>query len=343
MWSVLSSRVHSYVVSVFIALIILSCNPLLCGASSGPAHDFDISSVPAAPDYSNLSCWAKTPENPGKEPVDVLFFYPTTFFGNNNWNQSIKEAASDAKIPKWIRSQAGVFSDMANIYAPYYRQATIYALDAPAGSNNHRSLDVAYSDIEKAFDYYMKNWNEGRPFILAGHSQGSNHLLLLLERRFSDEALRKKLIAAYVIGWSVTNEDLKKYTHLKMSEAPDETGCIISYNTQTPDASMSIVRKGAVAVNPLTMTLTKDNVPAEKNLGAMFFTDDGNVLYIPHYTGAKAVNGALTIPVPSGPDFLKPSYPGFYHQYDYAFFYCNLVENVRERIKTYLSRNPYVK
>jgi len=50
---------------------------------------------------------------------------------------------------------------------------------------------------------------QARPFILAGHSQGSNLLLMLLERRFGDAALREQLVAAYVIGWSVTAEDMQ--------------------------------------------------------------------------------------------------------------------------------------
>ncbi|MCE5202480.1 MAG: DUF3089 domain-containing protein [Synergistaceae bacterium] len=334
----MSSRIYRYTVLSLLSLLLLSWDPILCSASSGPADPFSFSSAPAAPVYSDISSWAVTPKDTARYPVDVLFFYPTTYFDDKNWNQSIKEAAIDKKIPQWIKSQAGIFNGSANLYVPYYRQATIYVLNAPLNSNNHHAMDIAYDDVEHAFDYYMKNWNKGRPFILSGHSQGSNLLFMLLKRRFNDKTLQKQLVAAYVIGWPVTQEDLEKYPHLKMSETPDETGCIISYNTQEADSPVSIVIKGTVAVNPLTMTLTKDFVPAEKNLGAMFFTED-NVQYIPYYTGAQIIDGALIIPRPSNADLLQTSPPGFYHQYDYTFFYCNLVENVNARIKAYLRKN----
>jgi acetyl esterase/lipase len=102
------------------------------------------------------------------------------------------------------------------------------------------ALEIAYEDLEDAFDYYMANYNkdsnhEPRPFILAGHSQGSNLLLMLLERKFSDAALREQLVAAYVIGWSVTDDDMSSYpalAQLGICSSKAQTGCIVTYNTQ---------------------------------------------------------------------------------------------------------------
>ena len=34
---------------------------------------------------------------------------------------------------------------------------------------------MAYADVQDAFAYYMAHWNQGRPFVLMGHSQGSFH------------------------------------------------------------------------------------------------------------------------------------------------------------------------
>ena len=330
-------RKYRFVVLSLLSALILFLNPLLCRASSGPAKPFDFSTVPVSPDYSNMSSWAEIPSNAGTYPVDVIYFHPTTYFSDKNWNQSIKESENDSGIYECIKTQAGIFNGCADLYVPHFRQTTIFFLKAPENSNNYHAIDVAYNDIERAFDYYMNNFNKGRPFILAGHSQGSQLLLMLLERRFSDKSLQKKLIAAYVLGWSVTEEDLKKYPHLKMSTTANETGCIISYNTQGIDPSVTIVRKGAIGVNPLTMTLTSDFVPAEKNMGAVFFTDD-KMQYIPHYTSAQTVDGGLSVPIPSNIKTLKSTIPGNYHSYDYSFFYCNLVENVRLRIDSYLNK-----
>jgi hypothetical protein len=83
-------------------------------------------------------------------------------------------------------------------------------------------------------------------------ARGPTFLLWLLERRvFNDPELRKQLVAAYVIGWSVTVDDIKAYPQLEMCESFDETGCIVSYNTQEKDPEISIVRNNAIGVNPL--------------------------------------------------------------------------------------------
>ena len=269
--------------------------------------------------------------------MDVFYVHPTTYFGAEDWNQSMELALKDEEITKLLTTQAGVFRNDASLYAPHYRQATIFVLNTAEDSAERQSLDLAYDDVERAFDHYLHNWNNGRPFILAGHSQGSNLVLWLLERRFDDSALREKLVAAYVIGWSVTGEDLKKYPQLKMSEAPDETGCIISYNTQEANPAVTIVRQGGIGVNPLTMTLTTDPVPAEQNLGAVFFTESG-VQEIPHYSGGQTVDGAFVVPRPFNAEQLNSGNPGFYHRYDYNFFYKNLMENVRVRVEAYLGK-----
>ncbi len=140
-------------------------------------------------------------------------------------------------------------------------------------------------------------------------------------------------MAAYVIGWSVTADDIKAYPRLKMCESFDETGCIVSYNTQEKDPEISIVRKNAVAVNPLLWNTSAEAAPKELNLGAVFHID-GVTKEIPHYTGAQTVAGALIVPRPSNADELKTA-RGFYHGYDYAFFYRNLQKNVADRIAAY--------
>lgn len=330
----MSSRIFNFAAALFLSLA-LGSSPAPCAASGGPDHPFDATRSLPAPDYADVTSWAALPADAQDLPVDVFYVHPTTYFGSEDWNQSMELAVQDEEVTDLLTTQAGVFRDDASLYAPYYRQATIFVLSTAEDSAERHSLDVAYADVERAFDYYLEHWNDGRPFILAGHSQGSNLLLWLIERRFDDPALREKLVAAYIIGWSVTGEDLKEYPHLKMAESPDETGCIISYNTQEVDTAATIVRKGGIGVNPLTMTLTTEPVPAERNLGAVFFTDCG-VLDIPHYSGGQTVDGAFIVPKPFNAEQINSENPGFYHAYDYNFFYRNLMENVSVRVRAYL-------
>ncbi len=306
------------------------------------ADVFNAAATPKAADYNNKKNWASLPsEAETEKPVDVFFVLPTTFFFPNSWNLSIEESRQDAKVGLNLTIKASVFSKACNIYAPHYRQANFKVLSS-SEENKTKALEVAYSDVEKAFDYYMTHFNHGRPFILAGHSQGSNLLLWLMQRRFSNPELREKLVASYLIGWSVTKDDLEKYPQLKMSAAPDQVGSIISYNTQNTDHAMTIVRPGAVGVNPLTMDMTSESISKDKNLGAVFFTGADKV-EIANFTGAQTIDGALIIPKPTRVDLVQDADSGFYHPYDYTFFYRNIEKNVSERISAYMKQHPEAK
>jgi len=301
-----------------------------------PGSAFDPERVPPAPDYAVMANWAVLPDAGMEKKVDVVFFHPTSYFGDESWNQSMPDERNDQRALDDIKKQASVFEGQCNLYAPFYRQASIHALNAGEKDKNS-ALVVGYKDIERAFKYYLTNFNNGKPFILAGHSQGSNLLLWLLERVFDDPKLKKKLVAAYMIGWSVTTDDVKAYPQLQLCESFDETGCIVSYNTQEKNPEISIVRKGAIAVNPLLWNTSGEAASKELNLGAIFCID-GVRKEIPNYTGGQMVDGALIVPRPSNVDELKTP-RGFYHSYDYAFFYRNLEKNVADRIAAYLRTN----
>jgi hypothetical protein len=207
--------------SVFIltAVLTLFLIPLFSGPScAAPGYSFDPNLAPPPPDYSSPKSWAVLPKDHLPFAVDVFFVHPTTYNGDENWNQSLEGETADRKVQGVMSGQAGVFSTSACLYAPYYRQANLAVLHTPENSPERKSLDTAYSDVEAAFDTYMTTWNRGRPFILAGHSQGSQHLLRLMERRLGDPETAKRLVAAYIIGWSVTRDDLARHPHLKMAE-----------------------------------------------------------------------------------------------------------------------------
>ncbi|MDQ5986772.1 MAG: hypothetical protein CSYNP_02505 [Syntrophus sp. SKADARSKE-3] len=375
----------------FLALAFMS--PLTGWASDGNRGQ---SAVPA--DYSLKQNWLALPT--GSQPVDVFFVYPTTYNYNSKsqppltntwspgWNQSLAKAYTDPIIKALVYSKIGVFSKAGtNVYAPYYQQCSgIDVLNALLWQNTpqfsdaaNQAMHVAYTDVSNAFDYYLAHYNKGRPFILAGHSQGANLLLLLLENKFKDAALRKQLVVAYVIGWSVTSDDMNSFpdslAKVGICRNKAQTGCIVTYNTQqTPGdwtqvsaslrGKMELVRKNSYSVNPLSWAATDPGTieasasPATANLGAVFFRGslpgadqkifklqpDGSYTYeVKNYIGAQSNNGALTIdptalPAPASyKNFFRPynTLPGWYHGYDYTFFYRNIEQNVIDRIKAY--------
>jgi len=115
---------------------------------------------------------------------------------------------------------------------------------------------MPYDDIAAALDYYFKNYNQGRPFIIAGHSQGSAMTKLVLKNYFKEHPdYYKRMIAAYVIGYSVTKDDLKTYPHMKFATGETDAGVIVSWNTEGPknveeNAYNVVVLPGAISINP---------------------------------------------------------------------------------------------
>ena len=204
--------------AIAIAFSFLVPLPLI-GCGSGPNSPTPgISAVPT--DYAKAENWETLPN--ASQGVDVFFVYPTTYTAKNSplgsvwtpeWNQSLAQAYDDSGIKSQVTSKTGVFSKAGtNLYVPYFQQASgldvLNALlfsSAPQNADAaNAALQVAYRDVSNAFDYYMAHFNKDvngtpRPLILAGHSQGSNLLLMLLEDKFSDPSLRKLLVAAYVL------------------------------------------------------------------------------------------------------------------------------------------------
>ncbi len=314
------------------------------------------------PDYSQRQYWMMAPQNPYAWPVDVLFFHTTTFKDPNYvdpttgailatpldpskpqvWNQTIAAAIEESNAKAITNTYVSVFAASCNIYAPFYRQAALPEVLLSDPASAERALSVAYSDIESAFDYYMANLNNGRPFILAGHSQGSNLLLWLLERRMGNPAYLRNMVAAYVIGWSVTQDDLDAHPHLVMCNSATQTGCIVSYNTQGPQATTSMARPGAIGVNPLLMywTTSTEVAPASMNLGTVLMPPMVSArTETPQFTGAYILDGALilTNPPQNAP---MANAAQFYHPFDYALFYRNLEQNAKDRINAFYSPRP---
>ena len=297
--------------------------------------------IPACPDYKQDDAWASKPARPDK-PVDVFYVYPTIYPGTRPKNMDVFNGKLRSDVQGLLKAQAGVYSGSANLFAPYYRQVSFACLDPKVDMTLNSYFRIGADDVHRAFDYYLTFLNRGRPFILAAHSQGSVVMLDLLRSRFHDPNLRKKLVAAYVIGYSVTDKDLKNFPWIKPAQGADDTGVVISWNTQAPGATGSpVLRPGAICINPLNWTT--EETPADKslNLGAVFFDDFKGVVKreVPGYVGAR-INKKIGVLVAEPPEKLEIGHfpKGVLHKFDYAFWYRNLERNVRDRIEAYLNK-----
>jgi hypothetical protein len=285
--------------------------------------------------------------------VDVFYVYPTIYVEKDPPNMDINDPQLRKNAEGLLTAQAGVYSPYANLFAPFYRQqsAATQSMEANNGGKDAFADPLfltGYGDVEQAFDYYLEHLNPDRPFIIAGHSQGSMVVIHLLRNRFNDPELQKRMIAAYPIGYTVKTEDLKNYPWMKLAQGETDTGVIITFNTEGKDADGSpVLLTDAVAVNPLNWKTDGTPASREDNIEAVFFNDaTGEVIEtIPNFAGAyiDTDTGALIatdIQTPEKVDLVNMGrWPkGVYHRFDYSFWYNNIKQNVKKRIDAYLAK-----
>ena len=259
-----------------------------------------------------------------------------------NYNLSMDDAETKESFVGALNMERGIYEDSATMYAPYYRQMT-FPVYSMTDEEMAPYLEIAYRDVAAAFEYYFEHCNNGRPIILAGFSQGSQLLLMLLEEYFDQPKYSEKLVAAYCIGWRITPEDVAAYPHLKMAQGADDTGVIISFNSEAEGIEESlVVPKGTktLGINPLNWKT--DSTPADKSLnaGACFTRYSGEIKKeVVELTGAylDADRGTLRVTDVEPSEYSNSLFPeGVYHLYDYQFFFRNLQENVAVRLESFL-------
>jgi len=301
------------------------------------------------PDYSNLNYWAAHPlkwdpsdsiPKPLKKEkrdtmVDVFFLHPTMYtmkLKDGVLNADIDDAYLNAKTDySSILYQASVFNQHAKIYAPRYREAHISAYFLKDTLAALKAFDFAYEDVKAAFEYYLKNYNHGRPIIIASHSQGTNHALRLLKDYFENKPLQKKLIAAYIVGMSIPKNF---FSSLKICVDSLQTGCVCGWRTFRKGYKPPYIeaeKEFSLVTNPLTWKT--DNEYAHKNMNTGSLLYKFNKIY-KRTTDAQVHEGVIWVNRPKFPwSFLYSTKN--YHVGDINLYYMNIRENVDQRVKKY--------
>jgi hypothetical protein len=323
-----------------------------------PPNSFEDTPEPEAPDYANPMSWGALPwrldfadfapegeqDRQHEAQVDVFFLYPTTFLFDEGWNSPIDHAVATARVDQGVlKHQASVFNGSCRVFAPRYRQSTLVAFFPQSGTNGARSLDLSYGDVRRAFEYYIAEYNQGRPFILASHSQGTRHLIQLLGDVVASHPARERLIAVYAIGYPLPLRLYEtEYEGLEPCRTEDDLGCIVSWGIWGEGGPDPLNRpKGLQCTNPLSWAPDGEPTPAGANRGSLV----GSILHdplpapIPGTIGAQCRGGVLWASVPEDSYYYESRQPpNNYHNLDYSLFYLNLRDNVRVRTEAYLSR-----
>lgn len=332
-----------------------------------PQGHYQEPAAKTGPDYSSDASWISKPgisDDPSRwvpegvvstraaQPAATFYIHPTTYLERDRWNAPLAPSGDPSRRARlFVESQSSAFNAISDIWAPRYRQAAFGAF-LLTSEDARKALDLAYRDVRSAFDAFIAAQPADRPIILAGHSQGSLHLLHLLADR-KDE-LKGRLVAAYVGGWPVSVAADLPATGLPPCTGPGQGGCVLSWQSFRDPANPTLVlnawvgtpgltgtkrrRADMLCVNPLAGARDSRSAAAA-NLGTLI--PDGEfakAALAPGKVGAHCSKGFLLIDgdVPDLGPYVLPG--NNYHVYDYALFWGSIRADAGRRLAAWRTR-----
>lgn len=309
---------------------------------------FSVNKLPSQPNYELETSWAVLPTKYTKEfkkytsskpdtlRADVFYVYPTlnTSKKDNRWNVPVDDVEQNNKVlTKAVLFQSSAFAETGKVYVPFYRQAHYRSFVKGYKKEGKKALKLAYSDVKNAFEVYLKKYNNKRPIILVGHSQGAKHSIQLIKDFFDKKPLAEKLIAAYIPGIRVKPNEFKS---IKPMSSPNETGGFVTWNTfkkgNTPKNKKWYT--GSVTTNPITWD-SKMTTELQQHKGFL-------------YSNGKMYSQALKVQITDGlvwstnPKFPLRFFMSFlknYHAGDINLFWLDIKENSLLRTQNWVDKN----
>ena len=295
---------------LFSGLFLVACSPKTEGTD--------------APDYELSFNWFQV-ERSGE--ADLFYVCSTCVFDRTGEDGSVRHYASvtdSLDRSALLREMTGVdqrLSGPLNFYSPYYRQITMESYEDSRVAEE-RFMAVSNKDLQDAFRHYIRYWNKGRPFVLAGFSQGGQAVVQLL--REMPDSVYRRMVAAYVIGWHISAQDVKDYPAIRPARGASDTGVTICYNTvKTPQDALPIITEGnVVAINPVNWCT--DSTP-----GVIMDTVTVHLDPATHLLLASGYERT---------DHAFPPYfnGGNYHTFEIRWYTPQLRQNIQDRLQAFL-------
>jgi Protein of unknown function (DUF3089) len=368
-------RVLLWLAGIVVALIAIAAGIYYSGATPAvvaflfaPHHGWDLTKKAPAPDYADAASWAALPSKPNlaqmvpvgvapapkDPPVDVFFIHPTGYTSGAEWNSPLDPNTKTEENTRWMMAnQASAFSSCCAIYAPRYREASIYRYVHAPKDIFKKSGDFAYADVDRAFTYFLEHYSKGRPFIIATHSQGTEHGFNLVKRRIDGTPLASRLVAAYLIGGGITDKDVDALKSVHACASATDLHCVIHWATYVEGSTpvRTDVTSKLLCINPLTWTRDGGYAPASLNQGAQpvsgrfqfdFWTDQATgVVFGPlarpvkGQASAACRGGLLFASDQRGTQFGPIALGDNYHGLDYPLFAMDIRVNAAVRVAAY--------
>ena len=319
------------------------------------SQSFSKDNSPLKPDFKSIDSWAVHPnkkvdvladfeQNEPKLEVDIFFIYPTLHSESKDlsWNSDIyKEETRNLVLESSVKYQSSAWFSTGKLYVPYYRQAHLRVFGPEFWNNGgEKAYELAYQDLKQAFLIFLEKYNYNRPIIIAGHSQGAGHAKRLLKEFFDEKPLQNKLIAAYLIGTRVMEDEFSSIKHMTNES---ETGGFVTWNSyrlmskaKERKAIYTISKewiKGSVCSNPVTWDKKKSST----------YNDHKGFLYLnkkvyPKTVKIESIDDKLLIRTPKVGLFksMLISTVKDYHKADINLFWEDIRVNSRVRSESYL-------
>lgn len=386
------ARIFLYVCALVIAAVIATAVAwrLYPGwfmrAAFEPTEAFQPVAAPAPNIYADKGMWIARPDMAGDNPTlwlprlhngetraggdrfpleqrrgdaAIFFVHPTSHLTRSGWNASLDDAEANWRATLFTRGMASSLAGAGDVWAPRYRQAALGAFLTDDVDTANRALSAAFNDVDAAFEQFLEEIPPDRPIILAGHSQGSLHVMRLLAYRIARRPVARRIAAVYLVGWPVSMTADLPALGLPACANAESSGCILSWQSfgEPADPAMivnvydqtiglnNLPRAGTrmLCVNPISGLLdggaeagaSLGTVKADSNL------DDGE-LFLPGVAARcddAAAGGRGFLSIGEGPDlggFLLPG--NNYHVYDYPLFWANIRADARHRSELFEAR-----
>ena len=357
--------VFCIVVGVAGVLALRHYAPQLSEMAFVPKGKFEPQSPLAGNAYDDPAMWFSRPGIGTSDPVRwvpegleedadalgaaVFFIHPTSYLAREHWNAPLDDSESQARAKLFLRGMASPFNKSVEVWAPRYRQAAFGAFltDKPEAE---AAIEAAYADVEQAFAFFVSSVPADQPIVLAGHSQGSLHLIRLLKDKVAGTPLQRRIAAVYAVGWPISVLHDLPALGLPACATAGQAGCITSWSSFAEPADPAQVLKSyagstgfdgslrgdseILCTNPLTGS-TGGAAPASANIGTLVPSADLSEGRLePGLVPARCEGGLLLIgPPPELGPFVLPG--NNYHVYDIPLFWANLRADMKTRVQAW--------
>jgi hypothetical protein len=320
---------------------------------------------PPAPDYGKQASWALLPKDPeavAPTVVDVFFVHPTTFDGGRDWNGGIDQPKAQRFLSRVvIPNYAGPFDRIGRVFAPRYRQASLYTY-LTLRDDAREARRFAYGDVRQAFSTFLVRYNHDRPFIIVGVEQGGSLAARLLREEIATKPdLKRRLVAAYLIETPVPADEYAPDAPIPACERKGEAACVAAWisvqegdfqGVQTvmgrslvwdgADQLVNLERRTPLCFNPLLGGVSPEKAPARLNLGAANATGlewGARPAFLQRQVAARCEDGVLRTSKPKSSSLRDSGSWADRRKVDaYNLFYADLEADAQARAATVTGR-----